>query len=374
MKVMILGYGQVGKVLAYLLARESSVKAIVCGDLSIKEGSSNGKIGLKNVDLADKQSLSELMGGIKPDIVVNTALPLFNTNIMDSCLENNANYLDAASYWEVDETENAVSPYKIEQLDYHLQFKAKKIIGLINAGVSPGLTNLLAKESIIGFDEVDHIKIRLLEETKVDKTVFSWCKEWLIDEIECKPLVYTGNKFLLSDGHSDEEYEFPAPFGRRKVTHIAQDEVGTLPLYLKVKNVDIKSYDDQAELIKKHIIASENSEGSNENDIDIRTVGEAQFGFALEAIGKQNGREKMVKHFVAFPKQKEINALGVNANFVTYPTALMMKAFVLAINKIKSFGVFPPEALDAESTQVVLEDIKKSGIKILKSEVISNYL
>ncbi len=374
MRILILGYGQVGRVLADLLAKEESITSVICGDISIKETVSNRKIELRSSNLADPNDLSKLVEEVKPEIVVNAALPIFNLPIMGCCLKNKAHYLDAASYWGEDKSPNPISPYKIEQLDFHSSFKENNLIGLINSGVSPGLTNLLAKESILGFDEVDQIKIRLLEETKTDKAVFSWCKEWLIDEIECKPLVYSGNKFQLIESDDNEEYDFPEPFGKRKVAHIAQDEVGTLPLYLKVKHVDIKSYDDQANLIKEEIKKSRSKKDgaqSEEKPIDIKTIEEAQFGFALETSGKQADRDKVVKYFAAFPKQRDINTLGINANFITYPTALMMKAFILAIKRIGSFGVFPPEALDAESTRVVLEDIKKSGINILKTEVVS---
>ena len=296
MKVLILGYGNVGSILAELLSREPSVKSIVCGDLNPKERGKNNKIVLRKINLVNKKEVSEIISQVKPNVVVNAALPIFNTLIMDCCIQSKVNYLDSASYWDEDESPNPISPYKVEQLEYNEDFQYSQITGLINAGVSPGLTNILARQSIKGLDEVDHIKIRLLEETKMNKLVFSWCKEWLIDEIESIPLVYSGNKFQLIDSLNNnvEIYDFPE-FGKRRVSHIAQEEVGTLPLYLKVKNVDIKAYDDQADLIKKSLSLNISP---TEEKADIKNFGEAQFGIVVEAYGKENGRNKIIKSFV----------------------------------------------------------------------------
>lgn len=378
MKILILGYGQVGKVLADLLSRENGVSKVICGDLSIKEETQNGKITLKKVDLANREELAKTVDEIKPFVVVNASLPKFNMNIMDCCLASKTNYLDAASYWGIENNPAYISQsyYKIDQLEYNEAFRQNGLIGLINAGVSPGLTNLLARSSTRSFEEIDYIKIRLIEETKANQAFFSWCKEWLIDEINSKPLVYTENKFQLIEtkngdmDENDEVYDFPEPFGKRKVTNIAQDEICTIPLYLKVKNVDIKAYDDQADLIKNKLKSGKDKlDADEEKSVDIKTFEEARFGFVIEVSGKENGVNKIIKKFVAFPKQREINAMNLNANFITYPTALLMKAFIMAMPEIKNFGVFPPEAIDLKALEQVTNDVRRNGINILRSEI-----
>jgi hypothetical protein len=71
-------------------------------------------------------------------------------------------------------------------------------------------------------------------------------KEVLLEELASKPIVYENGKFKIADAFSGlEHFEFPKPFGKKLVNLICQEEVGTIPLYIKVKNVDEKDYDDQ---------------------------------------------------------------------------------------------------------------------------------
>ena len=58
-------------------------------------------------------------------------------------------------------------------------------------------------------------------------------------------------------------------------------------------------------------------------------------------------------------KQKEINKLGLDASFISYPTALMTKLFTMMIPRINDRGVFPPETLEPEIVHDILEELKK---------------
>ena len=69
-----------------------------------------------------------------------------------------------------------------------------------------------------------------------------------------------------------------------------------------------------------------------------------------------------------FPKQKDINKLGLNANFISYPTALSAKIFATAIQKIKSTGIIPPEALDKDTRRFILSELRKVGHVLIKKE------
>jgi saccharopine dehydrogenase (NAD+, L-lysine-forming) len=389
MKVMILGHGAVGSVLVRLLSKEKSVSSIICGDISFAGEKKLGKIHFKKTDLSNEKQLLEFFNNEKADLVVNAASPVFNEKILGACVKARLNYMDMASRWDPNPDKKAKSPYKLEQFDFDRQFKEKGIMGLIEAGVSPGITNLLARECSEQLDETDTIKIRLLDYAGTDELTFSWSKEALLDEITSKPVIYENGKFRIMEPFSgEEEFDYPAPFGKRKATLICQEEIGTIPFFIKVKNADIKDYDNQVGihkllyklgLISKKKIKIGKIELSPFDfmckvlpevtlDFSNKKYDNAQFGLVVEADGKKNGKRKRARYTIMFPKQKDINKLKINANFISYPTALSAKAFILSTAKIKQKGIFPPETLSKEVRDVVLNELRKNKIMIHKTE------
>ncbi len=388
MKILVFGHGAVGSVLTKLLEKEKTVQSVVSADLRFKDEKTFEKIAKVNIDLKNKSQLGNLLKKQKPDLVINASTPQFNPDILEACAKERVNYMDMAACWEPDPDKKALSPYKIEQFDFDKQFREKNILGLIEAGVSPGMTNLFVRECAEEFDELDDVKIRLIDHSGTDEFHAAWSKEYLLDEISSKPLVYVDGKFKIVEPFSGaEEYKFPAPYGKKIVSLICQDEIGTIPFFIKLKNIDIKDYDDQVDIHKflyKLGLVSKKKIKFGEIEIspfefvnkvlpDISfnnedpKFKEAQFGFAVEANGKIKGKKQVIRYFVLFPKQEHINKLGLEANFISYPTALSAKIFAMAISKIKIKGIIPPEALDKDIRKSVLSELKKTGHVIVKT-------
>jgi len=379
MKIIIIGYGAVGSVLTKLLLKEKSVEKIYCLDIKFLKKINNKKVIFKQFNLLEKKKLIDYLKEIKPDVVINTSLPKFNTNIMECCLNAKVNYLDTASYWDFDSNPKAKVPYKMEQLDYNESFTKNHLIGLIESGVAPGLDNIFAAETASYLDEVDYIKIRMVEDTGSKEIFFSWNKDWLLDELNWKPLVYENGKFKLVESFgAEEEYEFPNPIGKRKTYYFAQDEVGSIPLYIKTKKLDVKICDNNIEVSKLLVALNLVSDKKiNVDGVEVKPIrvlskllpdsvpGEEKrfpksiFAIAVEAIGKKDGKKKSVKYSVVFPRQEIIGKMGIGANFISYPTALSIKLFAMHINEIKKRGVFPPEALDEKIRKEIIKELKK---------------
>lgn len=386
MKVVIIGYGGVGSTLAKLLSEENEIEKIICGDIKFSSKSRNKKIVLKKINVLKKPEFLSFLKQNKPNVVVNTSLPGFNTTIMETCLEAGVNYVDTCSFWDYEKNPRAKVPYHMEQLDYDSKFKKRGITGLINAGVSPGLTNLVAKECADKLDEIDSVKIRLLEDTGSRELFFSWNKDWLLNEIGAKPLVYQDGKFKMEEPFlGEEEFEFPKPIGKKKVYYFCQDEVGSLPFYIKTKNLDVKGFDNNIDisklLLKLGLLSDENIKVKNFEISPVEFLSavlpdsppgtEKKFKdsiFAISVIveGKDRGQKKSVRYYVVFPRQKEIEEQGLPGNFITYPTALSLKLFLMALPEIKQTGVFPPEAIESGIRRGILDKLENYPLKIFK--------
>lgn len=372
MKVLILGCGKVGYTLSRLLLKEKTIESIVCCDIKINKKIKNKKISYRKIDASKRKQLAKLFKNSDVNLIVNTSLPEFNTNILECCLSRKINYLDLASYWDFDPNPKSRSPYKVEQLDYDTKFKKNNLIGLINAGVAPGLTNLLVRECTDSLDKVDCIKIRLLEDTRSKELCFAWSKEWTLDDINWKPLVYRNGKFNVMESFSEEEeFDFPKPVGKKKVCLISHEEVGTIPLFIKTGDVDIKSYDNQMETLKSLVKPYSISEAVNilsgvPDMFKNKKFKNAMFGLVVEVSGKKGNKRKLIRYSAVFPTQRQIDKLKLSANFISYPTALMTKLFVLSFSKIKKKGVFPPECLDKKIRTYILEQLRKNDISLTK--------
>src|SRR3989344_510527 len=389
MNVLILGYGAVGTVLAKLLHKEKVITKVICADILFKKEKKFEKMHHMKINLKNKKQLTSIIKKHNPHLIINASSPNFNTDILSVCEKTATPYMDMAACWEPDSNKKAKCPYKIEQLDFNKSFRKNNLLGLIEAGVSPGMTNLFVRECADEFDFIEDVKIRLIDYSGTNELHFAWSKEALLDEINSKPLIYRNGKFKIVEPFSgEEEYNFPKPYGKKKVSLICQDEIGTIPFFIKLKNIDIKDYDNHVELhkfiYKLGIISREKIKVGNVeiSPFDFakkvlpdapfsnkdKKFSSAQFAFAVEATGRIKKKKRTIRYFVSFPKQQEINRLKLKANFITYPTALSAKIFVLAMQRIKTMGIMPPEALDKDVRKFILSELKKTGHVVIKKE------
>jgi len=398
MKILIIGYGAVGEILVKILAKEKSVERILSIDYIEKNIVKNPKVAFQKFNVKDSPALIELIKKDKFDLVINTATPKFNLNIMESCLKAKTDYMDLATTWDPSPDgkpwsppsmkTKAKSPYKVEEFDLEKDFKKSKLKALIVAGVSPGLTNLFVRQAAEQFDKIEHIKIRLVDYAGIDELYFSWSKEGLLDEIGCNPLIYEKGKFITKKPFSGEEiFEYPEPYGKKEASLICQDEIGTIPFFIKADKIDIKDYDN---LVKYHKKLYESGKLSREKiivdgkettqfdltckslppvveDLTDKKYSKAQFGFVVELTGKSKRKNKLVRYDVMFPTQSEINKLGLNANFISYPTALSASLFARAVPIIKQSGVFPPEILEKSEREFIIKQLPKYKVKVYKN-------
>jgi len=165
-KTLIIGAGGVGNVVAFKCAMNDEIFGEItlasrtidkCNKIAnnIKE-KLNKTIKTAQVDADNINELVELFNKIKPDIVINVALPYQDLTIMDACIECGVDYLDTANYEHPD---TAKFEYK-EQWARDEAFKKANIMGLLGSGFDPGVTNVFcAYAQKHYFDEIHYIDI-----------------------------------------------------------------------------------------------------------------------------------------------------------------------------------------------------------------------
>ena len=162
-KIIIIGAGGVGNVVAHKCAREhntfhdillASRTKSKCDAIAKTVG--KNRIRTAQVDADNVSELVELFEKFNPDLVINVALPYQDLTIMEACLQTNTHYLDTANYEPKDE---ANFEYKW-QWEMREKFKEAGIIALLGCGFDPGVTGIYTAYALKHhFDEIHYLDI-----------------------------------------------------------------------------------------------------------------------------------------------------------------------------------------------------------------------
>lgn len=166
-KVLIIGAGGVGRVVAYKCAQHREIFGEImlasrtkkkCDAIAsaIYKAYGGKKIKTAKLDADVVEQTVALINKFQPDLVINVALPYQDLAIMDACLETGTNYMDTANYEPKD-----VAKFEYSwQWAYQDRFKKKGIMALLGCGFDPGVTSVYtayAKKHY--FDEMHELDI-----------------------------------------------------------------------------------------------------------------------------------------------------------------------------------------------------------------------
>ncbi len=165
-KVLIIGAGGVGQVVAYKCAQHPDVFSSIMLASRTKSKCDNiaaqilleYDIDIKTakIDAEDVPALVKLLRRFKPQLVINVALPYQDLTIMDACLEAGVNYLDTANYEPKDEAKYQYS----WQWAYQERFEKAGLMAVLGCGFDPGATNIFtAYAAKHHFDEMHTLDI-----------------------------------------------------------------------------------------------------------------------------------------------------------------------------------------------------------------------
>lgn len=165
-KVLVIGCGGVASVAIHKCCQNSDVFTEVCIASrtiekcnALKEKlarTTKTKITTAKVDANNVEELVTLIKEVKPDVVLNLALPYQDLTIMDACLETGVHYIDTANY-EPEDT--AKFEYKW-QWAYREKYEQAGITALLGSGFDPGVTSVFSAYALKHyFDEINYIDI-----------------------------------------------------------------------------------------------------------------------------------------------------------------------------------------------------------------------
>ena len=165
-KALIIGCGGVASVAIHKCCQNSEVFEEICVASRTKskcdalkeklEGTTKTKITTAQVDANDVDQLVALINQVKPDVVLNLALPYQDLTIMDACLATKTHYVDTANY----EPEDTAKFEYSWQWAYRERFEKAGITAVLGSGFDPGVTGVFSAYALKHeFDEINYIDI-----------------------------------------------------------------------------------------------------------------------------------------------------------------------------------------------------------------------
>jgi hypothetical protein len=372
MRIFVLGTGATGSYLAHLLVRQGH--QVTCGDRDLDRAhlflGKKSKIPVVQVNARNLWGIVSAARGSQ--LLVNASASVFNEIVLRAALRIRSHYLDLSAHL----TRN---PFKAEQLRFDARFTEKKRAAVITAGAAPGLTNLLVARAAAMLNTVDGVYIRLYESTESDDPVSQWSAEVSFDEAISHPRIVRDGRFRFGKRFGEpEKFRFPPPIGEVKVVLAAQDEVGTVPYFLPLKEMDVKIGGNEIDRLRRWyrqgkltksrgLVASRFPKTPTPRQVAklIRKgiLQNARFAAAVVLRGVKKDRPIEVRCDAIFPSLYQIRQRGLALSPVSYATAQMAALFIKHFPR-ESAGVFPPGAIPLENRQAILKDLRSRGIRV----------
>jgi saccharopine dehydrogenase-like NADP-dependent oxidoreductase len=401
-KVIIVGSGAQGNVIAGILSRAEEVSKIMLVDLDVERAAevaeylNSDKIQVDKVDASDKDQLVELFKKDSYDLVVNATLMTFNRQIIEASLEAGSHYIDMASDEFLPEKNG--KQYLTEQFEYAEEFEKKGLMANILAGGDSGLVNVMAKEAVDELDEVDYIGIKDYGVVTCDEPVAMWSFQTYLEDCADKAIYWEDGEYKWAEPFTgEEEYYFPAPLNLTgKVFYHNHEEPLTIPQFIgkPVKYVDFKMGDPDSatwefllgglKLMDEEPVNVKGCKVSVKDvfckqlpktltpkkciDLVKEKKVQSQAVLAVDVKGTKAGKKLHYKMWTDSPNIEKACSMIPGTSDVSWITSVPASILSLMIlrGQIKRTGVFPCEVLNKEERKLFFEGIKEWEVTIHK--------
>jgi hypothetical protein len=372
MRIFVLGTGATGSYLAHLLTRQGH--QVTCGDRDPERA--RHFLGRKSTIPVVQVNARNLWGIVRAakgsQLLVNASASVFNEIVLRAALRLRCHYTDLSAHL-------MRNPFKAEQLRFDKRFQQKNRAAVITTGAAPGLTNLLVARAAALMDTVDAVYIRLYESIESDDPVSQWSAEVSFDEAISLPRIVRDTRFRYGKRFGEpEKFRFLPPIGEATVVLAAQDEVGTIPYFLKVREMDVKIGGNEIDRLRRWyrqgklsksrgLVASRFPKTPTPRQVArmIRSgrLQNARFAAAVIVRGSKADDLIEVRYDATFPSLYQIRQRGLALSPISYATAHMAALFIKHFPR-DSAGVFPPGDIPLENRQAIFKDLKAREIAV----------
>jgi len=379
MKILVLGYGYIGSVVAKDLAENMpSHEVVIAGRSPSRAKEVATTIGRKNVswiqlDASNCKNLVDALKGF--DLMVGALPGEVGYQSIKACVDAKVNAVDVSFMPE--------DPLKLSK------DATKAGVTIIpDCGVAPGLSNMLVQRAISKLDQVRNAQIMVggLPEKPLPPLGYTitWSVEGLIDEYTRKAKIVKDGKVTEVEALSGlEEVKLP---GVGKLEAFWTDGLRTLLHTVKgVENMWEKTlrYPDHIEKIK----LLKNLGFFDEKPIQVEGVSIPPRQITVKLLerkllrpdipdiltmlvqvdGNKDGRRLMYSYFMLdrYDKKTKVTAMSRTTGYTTSCVAQL-----LAKEVIKEKGVIPPEKLGANEKifKKLIGMLKKRGVEVKESK------
>ena len=373
MKVIVLGSGKIGSIMARDFSESNPGSKVTLGDISeerAKEAASkiSGASGTI-INTSNHEALTEQLSGY--DLILG-ALPG----------DYGYRALEAAIEAKVDTVDVSFTPENPMQLDGEARRAGVTVIP--DCGVAPGLSNILTGYSVSRLDNIReaHIMVGGIPETPVPPLGYTitWSAEGLIDEyVREVTIIEKGEKVQVPALSGLEEIDFP---GIGKLEAFYTDGLRTLAVsFPEVENMWEKTlrYNGHVEKIKLirelgffsgEPVTVEGAEVQPrlvtarllEKSLWKPEIGDI-LAMNIEVRGETSGKKEGYRHRIVDRFDHET---GVTAMARTTAYTASIVAGMLTQRTIKGPGVIPPERLgiNEDFTENIRDQLKRRGVLI----------
>ncbi|MEM3050219.1 MAG: saccharopine dehydrogenase C-terminal domain-containing protein [Thermoplasmata archaeon] len=373
MRMLVLGCGMMGKAIAYDLARDRSVAEVICADRDRNQVDSllarvrSNKISGHRLDVADIASVVSLMR--KADAAICALPEGLNVRVARAALRARIHMVDLA--------------YGSHLLDLDAQARKRGIAIVLDCGVAPGITNILAWRGASLLDKVDNVRMICggLPQDPVPPLMYriTWSTRGLINMYCGKAKIVRKGRVVEVDAMSElERISFP---GVGELEAFVTDGLSTLLRTMRgrVENMVEKTarYPGHAEKILA--IRDAGLLSPEPVEVDGRKVVPREVAIAVldellrlgdekditvlrvDVAGTKDGR-RVRRRYVMVDRYDERRRLTSMARTTGYTAAVIARMVVQG--EIRGVGVLPPEIAVADVYDEFISQLGKRGIEI----------
>jgi saccharopine dehydrogenase-like NADP-dependent oxidoreductase len=377
-KIIVIGCGVQGSTIAKRLNEDAEVSEIICADYDLKlsqeAANTLGKARAIRFDARDPRSVTESAGGC--DLIVNGLPVEYDPILMETALAVGASYLDMAGFAfdKPEDYHRIVESYEILFSEWNHKFKESGLTALVGCGSSPGIANVIARESVDKLDTCDRIGIYYYDGVSSNKFIpFWWSPETAFSDMSSITLRYQDGEIV-----TDEPFSRPTMMRFRGVNreirmvdHFHDEPVSMGLLSDKVlkgaKEIEFKYGGFSVELSEKlyemGLLSLEPVNVDGTSVVPMHLVLELapsppKYPDEIKAIIDAG----MALEEGAFLVQVEGKKDGKPARIDNYVTSVFAK--ILVNDVLRETGLFSPEQLGANVRKYFFGELARLGVTV----------